>query len=392
MSQTDPLHRDQNRGRSIWFIGGACLLALAIVLSAGAAWQYQREQTALSAPFSDLVGHQLADAAAPLVVSDNRLALQALAQKTVQHQSVAHAAFYNMRNQLLAQAGKPSMADQGIAVRREVSMQRRLLGYARVTLLPTEAGWLNAGLLSIMGTVMGVLSLLALARAVRRPEVVEEARPTPSLMDKQFNTSYQELPEPQGEYGIIAVELLQLPLMRRQLSEDTLYEYLTTFEHWLEQVANLYSAHIRVGETGFTLALRNEDQGQLVQHTCCCAYALMKTLNSANRLRSARSEPVFEARIGAHLSAPLQSDARLLRELYAQDAHRQAWRACAGKAAGTVHLSHSIVAHPECAEVRVGSQDENGFYELQGLEPEVLQDIDRKVSSISNNVGAHKAA
>jgi len=117
----------------------------------------------------------------------------------------------------------------------------------------------------------------------------------------------------------------------------------------------------------------------------------MKALNIANKQRSANSEPIFEARIGAHVSSPLQSEARLLRELYAQDAHRQAWQACAGKPAGTVSLSHSVVAHPECAELKVSGKDSNGFYELKGLEPVVLSDIDNKVQKIVDEIYRDKS-
>lgn len=388
---------DQNRQRPTWFVSGLILVALSIALSAAAFWMYAQDKAAVSEPLAEFIGSQMADAAAPLMLSNNQLALQALAQKASLHDTVAHAAFYNVQNELMAQAGRASLAASGLQIRREISMQKRLLGYARLSLLPPEPGLVNSKALTTLSIVLGLLGLGLLVRAVwLSPQVNSDDKPKSALMEKQAHREdYQQLEEPEGEYGIIAVELLQLPLMRKQLSEDTLYEYLTTFEHWLEQVAVLYAASIRVGETGFTLTLKENDifeaKGeQLVARTTCCAYALMKALNAANRQRSQRSEPVFEARIGAHVSSPMQSDARLLRELYAQDAHRQAWQACVGKAAGTVSLSHSVVAHPECAEMRVGVQDGNGFYELKGLEPEVLQLIERRIQSIVHSINNNR--
>lgn len=394
MISTDRQHTDPNSGRPMWFLAGLIAIVLALLANALAVWKYNDDKDRIASPLAELIGSQLADAAAPLVLSNNQLSLQALAQKATRHDAVAHAAFYNVRNELLAQAGKRSMAEQGKQVRREISMQNRLLGYARLSLLPPQPGLFHTGLLNVLCALLTLAGLAMLARSVwQKPTVAsEEQRASPSLLEKQSrNEGYEQLPEPEGEYGIIAVELLQLPLMRKQLSEDTLYEYLTTFENWLEQVARLYTAEIRVGETGFTLSLKTiellDERGeQLVARTTCCAYALMKALNIANKQRSASSEPVFEARIGAHVSAPLQSEARLLRELYAQDAHRQAWQACAGKPAGTVSLSHSVVAHPECAELKVSSKDSNGFYELQGLEPVVLSDIDNKVQKIIDDI------
>ncbi len=400
MINTDRQQTDPNSGRPMWFLAGLIAITLAMLANAIAVWKYNDDKDRITAPLAELIGTQLADAAAPLVLSNNQLSLQALAQKATQDDAVAHAAFYNVRNELLAQAGRRSMAEQGKQVRREISMQDRLLGYARLSLLPPQPGLIHTGLLNILCTLLTLAGLLMLARSVWQKPVVaaEDQRSSPSLLDKQSkDENYEQLPEPEGEYGIIAVELLQLPLMRKQLSEDTLYEYLTTFEHWLEQVARLYTAEIRVGETGFTLSLKTvellDERGeQLVARTTCCAYALMKALNIANKQRSANSEPVFEARIGAHVSAPLQSEARLLRELYAQDAHRQAWQACAGKPAGTVSLSHSVVAHPECAELKVSGKDNNGFYELQGLEPVVLSDIDNKVQKIIDDIYRDKSA
>ncbi|MEM8496996.1 MAG: hypothetical protein AAF542_03175 [Pseudomonadota bacterium] len=400
MINTDRQHTDPNSGRPTWFIAGLVAIILAMLTNALAIWKYNDDKDRITSPLAELIGTQLADAAAPLVLSNNQLSLQALARKATQDDTVAHAAFYNVRNELLAQAGRRSMAEQGKQVRKEISMQDRLLGYTRLSLLPPQPGFFHTGLLNILCALLTLAGLLMLVRSVwQKPAVAaEEQRSSPSLLDKQSREeSYEQLLEPEGEYGIIAVELLQLPLMRKQLSEDTLYEYLTTFEHWLEQVARLYTAEIRVGETGFTLSLKTvellDERGeQLVARTTCCAYALMKALNIANRQRSANSEPVFEARIGAHVSAPLQSDARLLRELYAQDAHRQAWQACAGKPAGTVSLSHSVVAHPECAELKVSGKDSNGFYELQGLEPVVLSDIDNKVQKIIDDIYRDKSA
>ncbi|MFK8019655.1 MAG: hypothetical protein AB8B86_07800 [Pseudomonadales bacterium] len=395
MSADEHSSLDQNRQRPTWFVSGLVLVALSVVSSIASIWMYSHDTAAITEPLSELVVSQLADAAAPLVLSDNQIGLQALAQKATRDDTVAHAAFYNVRNELMAQAGRASMAGSGLQVRREISMQKRLLGYARLSLTPPQPGIVNTGLLVLVSTALGLLGLGLLVRAVwLSPRANTIERPKSALLEKQvYERDYQQLEEPAGEYGIIAVELLQLPLMRKQLSEDTLYEYLTTFEHWLEQVSVLYAADIRVGETGFTLTLKENEifdaKGELlVARTTCCAYALMKALNAANRHRSNRSEPVFEARVGAHVSAPMQSDARLLRELYAQDAHRQAWQACVGKAAGTVNLSHSVVAHPECAELQVGAQDANGFYELKGLEPEILQLIDRRVQKIVSSINS----
>lgn len=400
MTSPETSSAEPNQRRPRWFIVGVILLMLGIFANALAAWKYSADQHRISAPLAELIGNQLADSAAPLVLSNNQLALQALAQKATRHEAVAHVAFYDLSNQLLAQAGLSRMANQGLQIREEISLQDRLLGYTRVALESPQLGLFNNGLLNMGGAVCSLLGLMLLIRSTRpRPHLEDSLseRPKSSLMEKQaIEESYQQLPESEGEYGIIAVELLQLPLMRKQLSEDTLYEYLTTFEHWLEQVAALYGAAIRVGETGFTLSLfadatdteeqeANSKQA-LVARTTYCAHTLMQALKAANRQRSLRSEPVFEARIGAHIGAPLQSEARLLRELYAQDAHRQAWQACSGKAADTVSLSHSIVAHPECDELQVGEQDTNGFYELHNLDAAILADIEQKVQAISNTM------
>lgn len=294
-------------------IAGLVLLSVALLLNALAAWRYSADLQTRTEPLADMLGEQLADAAAPLILSDNQISLQALAHKATRHPIVSHTAFYNVQNELLAQSGRSSMAGQGQQIRTAISLQDRLLGYSRIALAPQPAPTLNAGLLNTLGALLGLLGLAALAywlwSAANKTE-----KPKSSLLENQPDERYQQLPEPTGEYGIIAVELLQLPLMRRQLSEDTLYEYLTTFEHWLEQVAELYCAAIRVGETGFTLSLSADDDAdsantgtgtdneqpplQLVERVSCCAFALMKAFSAANLQRSANSEPFMNPGLG----------------------------------------------------------------------------------------------
>lgn len=370
-----------------WLVASLALIGVALLLNALAAWTFRSDVQSTAEPLADMLGEQLADAAAPLILSNNQISLQALAHKATRHRSVAHTAFYNVQNELLAQSGRSSMADQGQQIRTAISLQDRLLGYCRIALTAQPPPMINAGRLNLLAGLLGLLGLGALARLFWFANQ-EKEKPKASLLDNQADERYQQLPEPAGEYGIIAVELLQLPLMRRQLSEDTLYEYLTTFEHWLEQVAELYSAAIRVGETGFTLSISVDDSdgsgsaSELVERVACCAFALMKALNAANLQRSARSEPVYEARVGVHISSPLQSEARLLRELYAQDAHRQAWLACSGKASGTITLSHSVISHDDCVDLQITPPDQNGFYQLTGLNSHLLLNVNEKVHAL----------
>lgn len=381
---SDPAAISRPRNLSLYLV--ALFFAIAIA-SLGALLLRDRQLDAEQQALADLIGEQLAQAAAPMLLNDDLLSLQALLSELNEDQRVLHIAIHNTQNELLSQSGRSREATIGIQVRSTISFQSRLLGYARLSLAEPKIDWLGSTGLGLMTLIMSIGGLLISLRQIGSHRRDDDARPAPKLSQDRFSSyDYRSIEHSDVVHGIVAVELLQLQLMRRQLSEDMLYEYLATFEQWLQSVADLYDAQIRVGETGFTLSLKdqpgNEEADKLAARVCQCSLTLSEVLRSANQTREASSEPVFEARMGAHLSAPLQTEARLLRELYSQDTHRQAWQACIGRAAGSVTITQSVLSASQPGDLSVSSQDANGYYELLGLNAASKEESERSTQSV----------
>ena len=370
-----------------FLIAAGIFLLASIITNVFTTLKQQSVENESITPVANLVARQLADSSAPLVLSDDLISLQALTRKIVEHDNVNYVAIYDLHNNLLSQSGRSSFANLGIQARAEVSIQSQLLGYVSLSIAPPVQPFIGPQLLSAIAAFAAVLTGLLYLQSRRTPaETISNEAKQPRLMQsRQRLSSYQHLAEPQGNYAIIAVELLQLPLMRRQLSENTLYEYLYNFEHWLQLIAQQYDAQIRVGDTGFTLVMdesQNPQSASLGTQCCYLSFTLIRVLNEANKLRNQTNKPVFEARIGSHISTPLNGEAKLLKQLYAQDAHRQAWQSCKGKLGDTVSMTPSVVGNADKSKFHFSEPDINSYCELTQLEEAALEDVNHQVSRL----------
>lgn len=311
------------------------VIAAAIAISAYSLWQQQQSAQHSLHPASLIIAQQLADAAAPLVLDNDQLSLQALSAKLSKHDQIRHIAIYDLNNELLAQSGKVRRSSADVLANATITLQNRVLGYVRVALRNRHGGAFSATQ-TLMMLCLGS-AFLCLLLLTRRPPA-EQTAAQPS--ETAGSSTMAEIGA--VDHAIVAVELLQFPMMRKQLNEDTLYEYIATFQHWLRRVADLYAAEISVGDRGFTLTLANTDCEQLASRAVQCAYTLNEVLNDANPRRKKAGELVFELRVGVHMATRHSNGDEVLQQLYLQEAERTAWQACEGKASGTINLTRSV--------------------------------------------------
>lgn len=332
------------------------VIAAATAISAYSLWQQQESTQRDLQPASLIIAQQLADAAAPLVLDRDQLSLQALSAKLSQHDQIRHVAVYDLNNKLLAQSGKARLSGTDVLANAPITLQNRVLGYTRVALRNRHSGAFSATqtlMLLCLGSAFVCLLLLT-------------RRPPANVAATQSNKAPAPHPPVNPatvDHAIVAVELLQFPTMRKQLNEDTLYEYIATFQHWLRRVAGLYDAEISVADRGFTLTLEHTDCEQLATQAVQCAYTLNEVLNDANPRRKKAGELIFDMRVGVHMAARHGNDDEVLQQLYLQEAERAAWQACDSKASGTISLTRSL-SKLQCAKA-MQLQDNNSDDSMQ---------------------------
>lgn len=366
------------------------VLCLGVLSSSAAIWQHQRNSNKLLQPLGDVVAQQIATSTAPHLLNNDRISIQALASASTKNRSVLHTAIYNVRNQLVAQSGRASEVDAGMQVSAAITMQDQLLGYTRVTLAAsTRPAWRSQWLL-LLSVLSGLAALYFAALVSKRDDdaLAEEQQPAaaPAANDEPSNNIYAQSFDARGPCAVIAVELLQLTLMRKQLTEDTLYDYLTTFEYWLQQVARLFSAQIQISETGFTLFMNEDSLSDADDHITTralqCAYAINTVLAEANKHRMRNSEPAFEARLGVHTSEAKSTETKLLRDLFVHDAQRQAWQICQSKPSNSVSVSQSAADMHIHKEIELSERSEHASAELRSVSVPMERSIRHQLARI----------
>jgi uncharacterized membrane protein affecting hemolysin expression len=364
------------------------LLSVAVLSSSAAIWQNQRGNNKLLQPLGDVVAQQISTSTAPHLLNNDRISIQALASASTENRSVLHTAIYNVRNQLVAQSGRASEVDAGMQVSAAITMQDQLLGYTRVTLAAsTRPAWRSQWLLllSVLSGLSALYFSLQLSKSDDEPADDEE-KPAAAANDEPSNNIYAQSFDARGPCAVIAVELLQLTLMRKQLTEDTLYDYLTTFEYWLQQVARLFSAQIQISETGFTLFMNEDSLSDADDHITTralqCAYAINTVLSEANKHRMQNSEPAFEARLGVHTNIAKNTETKLLRDLFVHDAQRQAWQVCQSKPNSSVSVSQSVVDMHEHREIELSERSDHASAELRSVSVPMERSIRHQLARI----------
>ncbi len=325
--------------RSLRLIAWA-VIAASTVISAYSLWQQQQSAQQNLQPVSLIIAQQLADAAAPLVLDGDQLSLQALSAKLSKSRLIRHVAIYDLDNDLLAQSGKPRLRSSDILANGTITLQNEIVGHTQVALRGGGSGAFPATQ-TLIFLCLGS-SFVCLLLLTRRPLDRKVAEPD------AHTAANQPIVPAYVEHAFVAVELLKFPLLRKRLNEDTLYEYIATFQHWLRRVADLFAAEISVENRGFTLTLQAADKEHLAAQAVQCAYTMNEVLNDANPKRKQAGELIFEMRIGVNIATRRSNDDAVLQQLYVQEAERAAWQACEGKVSGSVSLTHSV-AKLKCA-------------------------------------------
>lgn len=310
------------------------VIAVATAISAYSLWQQQQSAQQTLQPVGRIIAQQLADAAAPLVLDGDQLSLQALSAKLSNSREVRHVAIYDLDNKLLAQSGKPRLRSGDVRANAAVTLQNQVVGHTQVALRGGHSGAFSATqTLVLLCLGSSFVCLLLLTRRAQNQAVIEPGKA--AVADQPMELS-------SVEHAFVAVELLQFKLLRRRLNEDTLYEYIATFQHWLRRVADLYNAEISVEDRGFTLTLQGPDGENLASQAVRCAYTMNEVLNDANPRRKQAGELMFDMRVGVHMATRRNDDDEVLQQLHLQEAERVAWQACEGKASGSISLTHSV--------------------------------------------------
>lgn len=357
------------------------VITVTTAVSGYSLWQQQQSARQALQPVSVIIAQQLADAAAPLVLDKDQLSLQALSARLSRHRQVRHVAIYDLDNQPLAQSGKARLRGSDVLANAGITFQNQLLGHTRVALRGTHGGVFSATqtlMLLCLGSAFICLLLLT-----RRPAEQAEAKP------ETLQPAQQPAAGSAGLHAVIAVELLQFPLLRQRLNEDTLYEYIATFQRWLRRVAEIYGAEISVADRGFTLLLQHADSEQLGSEATHCAYTLNTVLEIANPQRKQDGDLVYDARMGVHIATRRSNGDEVRQQLYLQEAERTAWQVCEGKANHSINLTPSVASlHCAAAMQLQHSSDDN--VQLLALEDAVELKLNEQARQVLQRAIAHQ--
>lgn len=324
-----------------------------------------------------IIAQQLADAAAPLVLDNDQVSLQALSAKLSRSVQVRHVAIYDLNNDLLAQSGKARLRSTDVLANATINLQNRVLGHTRVALRSVGQGGAFSATQTLVLLCLGS-SFVCLLLLTRRP------RNQTLAQSSGIPASGQPVIQSNVEHAIVAVELLQFPLMRKRLNEDTLYEYIATFQHWLRRVAALYNAEISLEDRGFTLTLQHSDCEQLASQAVQCAYTLNEVLNDANPRRKKAGELIFDMRVGVHMATRHSNGDEVLQQLYLQEAERTAWQACEAKASGTISLTPSV-STLQCAKAMQLEDNNDDSKQLVDLVDSVKLKLGEQIRQVLQN-------
>ncbi len=329
------------------------VIAATTAISVYSLWQQRQSAQQNLQPVSLIIAQQLADAAAPLVLDGDQLSLQALSAKLSKSRQIRHVAIYDLNNDLLAQSGKPRVRSSDVLANGTITLQNQILGHTQVALRGGVSGDFSATQ-TLMLLCLGS-SFVCLLLLTRRPldQVAAEPDAAPP--------ADQPVVQADVEHAFVAVELLKFPLLRKRLNEDTLYEYIATFQHWLRRVADLFDAEISVENRGFTLTLQAADSEHLATQAVQCAYTISEILNDANPKRKQAGELVFDMRAGVNIATRRSHDDEVLQQLYVQEAERAAWQACEGKASGSISLTHSVARLASTAAMQLEDDSDDSM-------------------------------
>lgn len=327
------------------------VIAATVAISAYSLWQQQQSAQQSLQPVGGIIAQQLADAAAPLVLDGDQLSLQALSAKLSNSRQVRHVAIYDLDNNLLAQSGKPRLRSGDVRANAAITLQNQVVGHARVALRGGHSGVFSATqtlMLLCLGSAFVCLLLLTRRQSSDAAPEPDEA----AAIDRPTTRAHVE-------HAFVAVELLQFPMLRKRLNEDTLYEYIATFQHWLRRVADLYHAEISIEDRGYTLTLQDADSENLASQAVQCAYTMSEVLKDANPQRKRAGELMFDMRLGVHMATRRSNDDEVLQQLYLQEAERAAWQACEAKASGSISLTHSVTKLKCACAMQLEDNDED---------------------------------
>ncbi len=357
------------------------VIAAATAVSAYSMWQQQQSEQQNLQPVSRIIAQQLADAAAPLVLDGDQLSLQALSAKLSNSRQIRHVAIYDLDNDLLAQSGKPRRRSSDVRANATITLQNQVVGHTRVALRGGQSGAFSATqtlILLCLGS--SFVCLLLLTRRAPKQALIEPG---------EAAVADQPMAVGNVEHAFVAIELLQFKLLRRRLNEDTLYEYIATFQHWLRQVADLYQAEISVEDRGFTLTLQDPDSENLASQAVQCAYTMNAVLNDANPRRKQAGELMFDMRVGVHLATRRNDDDEILQQLYLQEAERAAWQACEGKASSSINLTNSIT-ELHCARAMQLEENSGDSVQLIDLVEPVKRQLSEQIRHLLQNPHDHR--
>ena len=353
------------------------VIATTLAVSVFSLWQQRQAAQQSLQPASLIIAQQLADAAAPLVLDRDQLSLQALGAKLSTNRQIRHVAIYDINNDLLAQSGKPRLHSSDVIANGTITLQNEIVGHTQVALRGGNSADFSATqTLMLLSLGSSFVCLLLLTRQPLVQTLAEEPAAAP--------LTEQPVVKATVEHAFVAVELLQLPLLRKRLNEDTLYEYIATFQHWLRRVAGYFDAAISVENRGFTLTLQASDSEHLAAQAVQCAYTMNEVLNDANPKRKKAGELMFDMRIGVNMATRRNKDDAVLQQLYVQEAERAAWQACEGKASGSISLTHSV-AKLKCAHTMQLEDNSDDSLQLVDLADSIKLELSEQIRQVLQN-------
>lgn len=257
----------------------------------------------------ELLARQIADAAAPLMLSRDRVSLSILSSQYEQHSEVGSLRIYNNRGELVSESLENHR--NGRLFPMPVRLQQQELGHLELRLAAPSVSAIvnqsaaNLGLSLLLHLIILVGSLFLVSANRQAPNARHPTKPEPVAAASPVAPVPAPAPAEVKPEPSTAVSLLHLALddphrLLTRVNASMADELLTFFDQLVDRVALLYGGTVDApfGVDGVQIRFEQSDVQEREFHAIAAASLFLKLVEDANEKRQAYNQLSLNTKAG----------------------------------------------------------------------------------------------
>jgi hypothetical protein len=294
-----------NKGTGRWaaLLAASFMVHVALLVNSTetALWNEQGREGAL-------LGHQLADAAAPLVLSRDMVSLSVLASRYENQPGIDSVRLYSAGQELLAETGNPR--NDGRLFTAPMALQQQALGRVELRMDTPPRGQIvrqnagNIGLSALLHLLVFGAGLMLSSRASTTP-AMRGAGATPAGRGAPPASTPAAVPVAPAATPPPGVTLLHLAIddpnhLLPRVSANLADEMLELFDQFIDRAARLYGGSVAApfGIDGVLVRFSHDDVQEREFHALTAAALFLQLVNDASEERSRHGQLCLGAKAG----------------------------------------------------------------------------------------------